>query len=81
MDSAVRASLDALTTRIRVLEANVAVLAEQAGLQMAAPTGPPIPDEVKQLALSGNKLKAMQAYRQFAPGASVEEARAVVESI
>jgi ribosomal protein L7/L12 len=79
MDSAVRHNLDALTQRVRVLEANVAVLAEAAGMTIASPTDA-IPDEVKALVLDGKRLQAMAKYRELT-GAGMEEARSAVASI
>jgi ribosomal protein L7/L12 len=80
MDPSVRVSLDALAQRIRELEANVEQLARVAGLNLAPSSGDGVPDEIRQLVLSGNRLKAIQQYRALT-GAGMDEARAVIESI
>ena len=81
MDLDVRDALQRLTHRIQVIEANIRVLAENAGLQMEEPPASQMPPEVQALALAGRKIEAIKAYRRWDPSASLEEAKAAIEAI
>ena len=81
MDADVRDALERLTQRIRVIEANIRVLAENAGLQMEEPAEAQMPPEITQLAVAGKKIEAIKAYREWIPSASLEEAKRAVEAI
>jgi ribosomal protein L7/L12 len=81
MDPDVRDALERLTQRIRVIEANIGVLAEQAGLQVEQPESSSVPQDVIDLAVSGNKIGAIKRYRQYVPSASLEEAKSIVDAI
>ncbi len=81
MEYDVRDAFERLTQRIRVIEANIRVLAENAGLQMEEPPEAQMPQEITTLALAGKKIEAIKAYRQWLPSASLEEAKAAVDAI
>ena len=81
MDPDVRDAFERITQRIRVIEANIRVLAENAGLQMEEPAEAQMPPEITQLALAGKKIDAIKAYREWIPSASLEEAKRAVEAI
>jgi ribosomal protein L7/L12 len=81
MDPDVRDAFERLTQRIRVIEANIRVLAENAGLQMEEPAEAQMPPEITQLAIAGKKIEAIKAYREWIPSASLEEAKRAVEAI
>ena len=82
MDLDVHDALERLTQRIRVIEANIRVLAENAGLQMEEPAEAQMPPEITQLVLAGKKIEAIKAYREWMPAASAcKTPSAAVEAI
>ena len=70
-----------VTRRIRRLEAQVALLSEKLGVpfeEIGAGSG--IPQEVVDLAQSGNKIQAIKRYRELT-GVGLAEAKDVVDGI
>jgi ribosomal protein L7/L12 len=70
-----------VTRRIRRLEAQVALLSEKLGVpfeEIGADSG--IPQEVVDLAQSGNKIQAIKRYRELT-GVGLAEAKDVVDGI
>lgn len=81
MDAYVERSINQLTQRVRVIEANIAVLVEHLGLTMAEPEPTAsVPPEVVQLVLAGNKIEAIKRYRELVP-CGLAEAKAVIDQI
>jgi ribosomal protein L7/L12 len=70
---------DRVNERLRAIEAQLALLSEKAGIPYEAP-GSDVPEEVVELARSGNKLDAIKKYRELT-GAGGDEAREVVAGI
>jgi ribosomal protein L7/L12 len=81
MDPEVRAAFDHMTQRIRVIEANIRVLAETAGLQMEESAADQMPQQITDLVMSGKKIEAIKAYREWMPTASLSDAKAAVDAI
>jgi len=81
MDPDVRTALEHMTQRIRVIEANIRVLAETAGLQMEDPPGAQMPEQITALVLAGKKIEAIKAYREWMPEASLQQAKAAIDAI
>jgi ribosomal protein L7/L12 len=63
--------------RLAAVEAQLAILSEKAGVPYNAPTEG-VPQEIVDLAHSGNKLEAIRQYR-ITTGASLADAQKVVE--
>ncbi len=70
---------DRVNERLRAIEAQPALLSEKAGIPYEAP-GSDVPEEVVELARSGNTLDAIKRYRELT-GAGGEEAREVVSGL
>jgi ribosomal protein L7/L12 len=81
MDPDVRHAFDNITQRIRVIEANIRVLAENAGLQMEEPAGAQMPEQIPALVMAGKKIEAIKAYRDWMPTASLQEAKDAIDAI
>ncbi len=65
--------------RLRAIEAQLALLCEQAGVPYDKP-GEEVPPEVVELAVAGKSMEAIKLYRELT-NAEFEEARAVVAGL
>jgi ribosomal protein L7/L12 len=63
--------------RLAAIESQLAVLSEKAGVPYAPPSDG-VPQEIIDMAHSGNKIEAIRMYRA-STGSSLDEARRVVE--
>jgi ribosomal protein L7/L12 len=70
---------DRVNERLRAIEAQLALLSEKAGVPYESPSAD-VPEEVLELARSGNKLDAIKKYRELT-GAGSEEAKEVIAGI
>ena len=70
---------DRIGQRLRAIEAQLALLSEQAGIPYENPSDG-VPADVAELARAGKTLEAIRRYRQLT-GAGSEEARQVVGGI
>jgi ribosomal protein L7/L12 len=82
MEHDVREAIERLTQRIRVIEANIGVLAENARMTVAQPAAEAtMPPEITAMVLAGDKIGAIKAYREWMPSADLAEAKAAVDAI
>jgi ribosomal protein L7/L12 len=81
MDPEVRHAFDSIVQRIRVIEANIRVLAENAGLQMEEPADAQMPEQITALVMAGKKIEAIKAYRDWMPTASLQQAKDAIDAI
>ncbi len=81
MEHDVSEALERLTQRIRVIEANIGVLAENAGMVVTQPAEATMPPEITAMVLAGNKIGAIKAYREWDRSADLARAKAVIDAI
>jgi ribosomal protein L7/L12 len=72
-------SLPQLIQQVDRLEAQVALLSEKLGLPFGDPK-PAVPDEVVELAQSGNTFGAIKRYRELT-GSGADEAKAAIAAL
>jgi ribosomal protein L7/L12 len=65
--------------RLRRIEAQLEILSERAGVSYARP-GAELPPRIRDLALSGKKIHAIQELRQLR-GVSLAEAKQIVDDL
>jgi hypothetical protein len=65
--------------RLRRIEAQLELLSERAGVSYSRP-GTDLPPRIRDLALSGKKIQAIQELRQLT-GASLGEAKQIVDDL
>jgi ribosomal protein L7/L12 len=68
-----------LLKRLRAIEEQLEILSERAGVSYSRP-GAGLPPTVRELALSGKKIQAIQELRQLT-GASLGEAKQIVDDM
>ena len=78
-NAAITRRFEQATERLRALEAQVAILSENAGVPYAVP-GADVPPEVVELAVAGKQLEAIKRYRELT-NAGFDDARNVVLGI
>jgi ribosomal protein L7/L12 len=68
-----------INERLRAIEAQLALLSDQAGIEYHSPSEG-VPEDVVELAKSGKELEAVRRYREIT-GVDSKEAQAVVAGI
>jgi len=69
-----------LRTRVTHLEKQVRTLMEKLGMSYAGPSGDPMPREVQELCLKGERKAAIRLYMEMT-GATLKEAKEAVDSV
>jgi ribosomal protein L7/L12 len=70
------AQMEAVNSRLRAHEAQLALVSEKLGIPFEDPA-PSVPPDVVELARAGKHVEAMKRYRELT-GASTEDARNIV---